>query len=297
MRGKHPEFRTTEFLLPAHMTNTAPLSKIVRALSIAFLALYWYRYILVPFAYPFIVLPTIFSPYSAFGMLLVVLFSAAHAWDALGWRHAAIFFGVSMLLTWGIEEVGVRTGLIFGQYHYTSLGPMIGSVPAEVPLLWFGLLYLGFALANAIVGNAVVLRERWTELVWLSFVGATIVTARDAVIEPILARPGVMNRPWVWEETGAYFGVPIQNFFGWMAVALAVFMAYRWFEHRHRSRPLGSQTRFIRILPVAFYVGLMVADLIGGKGPSELPVIAVFAMGLPSLMAARNILRESVAAS
>ena len=36
-----------------------------------------------------------------------------------------------------IEEIGVRTGFIFGAYHYSDqLGPKIGHVPLLIPLTW-----------------------------------------------------------------------------------------------------------------------------------------------------------------
>lgn len=256
------------------------------------LVVFLYQYILIPLAHPFAELPLLFPPYSAFGMLLVVFFAAAHAWYALGVRNAAVFFGVSVLVTWCIEEVGVRTGLIFGKYHYTSSGPMLGDVPIEIPLLWFGLLYLGYAIANAIAGHHDGARASWFWLLWLSFLGAAVVTARDAVIEPILARPGVFGRPWVWEETGEYFGVPVQNFFGWMLTAFIVLAAYHLYERARPAVPLGARSRSFMLLPVLFYAGLMAVDLMSPIAPRGLMPIGLFGMGVPALVAAMNILRR-----
>ena len=271
------------------MANFISLPKILRTLAVAVLAVFWYQYVLISLASSFVTLPRLFPPYSAFGMLLVVFFAAAHAWYALGPRNAATFFGLSVLLTWWIEQFGVVSGLVFGRYHYTSSGFLIGDVPIEIPLLWFGLLYLGYTLANAIGGHVRGVWQGWPELAWLSLLGAAVVTARDAVIEPILARPGVLNRPWVWEEAGEYFGVPVQNFVGWMFTAFVIYIIYRSLERVHALRPLGRPTHSFMLLPVMFYVGLMVVDLMNANIPSELPIIALFAMGVPALIAAWNI--------
>jgi putative membrane protein len=264
------------------------LNIVVHRLSAVFFAVFVYQYVIVPW----IALSPLFPPHSAFGMLLVVFFAAAHAWYALGPRNAAAFFGLSVLLTWWIEQFGVVSGLVFGKYHYTSSSFMLGDVPYEVPFLWFGLLYLGYAIANAIGGQAGASRSSWSHLAWLSFVGAVVVTGRDAVIEPILARPGVLNRPWVWDESGEYFGVPFQNFVGWILTAFIVYALYRAYERTHPPRPLGPRSFVFLLLPVLFYAGLGLVDLIGGRGPSELPLIAFFAMGLPALLAVAGLVRQ-----
>ncbi len=275
-------------------TIVAIWPKFLRTLASAFVAIFFYQYILIPLAGPAVKLPLLFSPYSAFGMLLVVFFSAAHAWYALGLRNAAVFFGMSVLITWCIEEFGVRTGLIFGAYYYTSPGPLVGHVPVEIPLLWFGLLYLGYALANAIGGRLFAGQGGGrSRLVWLSLLGAAVVMARDAVIEPILAQPWMLGRPWVWEESGAYFGVPVQNFFGWMLTAFIVFVAYRSYERTHPTAPLAPRARFFELLPVLFYAGLMAVDLMNPLAPPGLLSVGLIGMGIPALIAGANIVRRT----
>lgn len=274
-----------------YTTIIAAWSKLLRALAFAFVAVFFYQYILIPLVGSAVELPLLFSPYSVFGMLLVVFFSVAHAWYTLGLRSAAAFFGLSIVLTWCIEELGVRTGLIFGAYHYTSSGPLVGHVPVEIPFLWFGLLYLGYSLANAIGERVFMQYREKLRLVWLSVLGAVIVTARDALIEPILAQLWVIGRPWVWEESGMYFGVPVQNFFGWMLTAFTVFVAYRSYERMHPGVPIGARSRFFELLPVLFYVGLMVVDVMNPLAPPGLLFVGLIGMAIPALVAGVNIVR------
>jgi uncharacterized membrane protein len=66
-------------------------------------------------------------------------FALLHAGAFLGWRNALVFWGISFGVSLAFETVGVLTGAIYGDYHYSDmLGPKIfGLVPALIPLAWF----------------------------------------------------------------------------------------------------------------------------------------------------------------
>jgi hypothetical protein len=51
-------------------------------------------------------------------------------------------------------------------------------------------------------------------------VAATVMTAWDVVMDPGMARAG----KWTWENGGPYFGVPFQNFIGWIATTLTIYL-------------------------------------------------------------------------
>ncbi|MEI9965945.1 MAG: carotenoid biosynthesis protein [Caulobacteraceae bacterium] len=47
-----------------------------------------------------------------------------------------------MVISFIMEEAGVRTGLVFGHYHYSDLlGHRLGHVPLLIPLGWFMMVY------------------------------------------------------------------------------------------------------------------------------------------------------------
>jgi putative membrane protein len=64
--------------------------------------------------------------------------------------------------------------------------------------------------------------------------GGVIMTAWDLSLEPLM----VASNHWVWDAKGVYFGVPLQNYWGWWLTAFIVFFIYqemgRWLEP---SRP------------------------------------------------------------
>ena len=62
--------------------------------------------------------------------LVFVLFALLHCTATEGVRRTSQFFAVSAVVAYVMEELGVRTGLIYGPYHYSDmLGTKLGHVP------------------------------------------------------------------------------------------------------------------------------------------------------------------------
>jgi uncharacterized membrane protein len=53
-----------------------------------------------------------------------------------------------------------------------------------------------------------------------------IMTSWDLINDPINVHGG----HWVWVENGAYFGIPLSNYAGWLLTTLVVYFLYRWYE-------------------------------------------------------------------
>lgn len=253
-------------------------------LSILFLAVFVYRAVVRELTYPLLPLPDV--PGGLHGLtLFLMLASFFHAWYALGWRHLLIFFGLSAVVSWGFEQVGVATGLIYGPYHYTeTLGVKLGHVPLLIPLAWFMMNYPSYVIANLIAdGRPIGSRGSFGHLVWLAFLGALVMTAWDLVVDPVLSGPPM--RAWVWEQGGPYFGVPAQNFVGWLLTTFTVFLLYRLIERHLPARPVGPITAVVAVLPLVIYGSQMLANAVHGT-PEAVRVIAPFVMGLPLAAAA-----------
>ncbi len=214
----------------------------------------------------------------------LLLFGLCHATYALGWRQTLVFLALSTGISWALEHAGVATGLIYGGYHYSEmLGPKLGHVPLLVPIGWFMMMYPSYIIANLIVSGRFYAQNRnlW-RIIWLSFLGAMVMTAWDLVMDPVFSGMGM----WVWESGGAYFGVPIHNFAGWLATTFIVFLAYRLWERRVGVQPLGAMTPLIAAMPLIAYASQMLCIfIIPYLGP-----IAFFAMGLPVFIAAGRLI-------
>jgi uncharacterized membrane protein len=169
--------------------------------------------------------------------VIVLLLTLWHASLSLGVRRSFAFLAITSATSWLFEEVGVNTGLVYGPYHYTStLGPWLGSVPVLIPLAWFVLVYTSYGLANLIADRLPGgIGGGRRHLIGLVLLGALLITALDLVVDPILSGPGF--RAWVWDTAGPYYGVPIQNYFGWILTAFVVHLLCRSLERRAMARP------------------------------------------------------------
>jgi len=162
------------------------------------------------------------------------IFAAIHGTKAYPRRGILTFFAITLLVGNFFENLGVRTGFPFGHYYFTNLmGPKLGVVPVLLGLAYVGMAYLSWTLARLIVG-AVRIRFHGLRLLTLPLVAACIMTAWDVCQDPVWS---TLLQAWVWVRGGAYFGVPVTNFFGWF---LTVYIIYQLFALYSWGEPIIS---------------------------------------------------------
>jgi uncharacterized membrane protein len=260
-------------------------SRVLPWLSAALAAVFTYEGVVRSLLIPIVRLPLI--PGGLVSLTSVVaLGSLLHAWYALGGRNTAVFFGMSAAISWLFEEVGVKTGLVYGPYHYTDyLGAKLGDVPLLIPLAWFMMIYPSYVIAGLVLAR----RPFGTaggagRLVALAAAGAVVMTAWDLVVDPILSGPSV--RAWIWEQGGPWFGVPVQNYAGWLLTVFVVYVTYRAWERRFGTAPLGPPSGWPAALPVATYGLMLASNLLSGIAPAGMVLIGPAVMGVPLAAAA-----------
>ncbi len=97
-------------------------------------------------------------------------------------------------------------------------------------------------------------------------------TAWDLVIDPVMVAGG----NWVWDVKGAYFSIPLQNFWGWGLTVFTCFALYLWLFGKG-AKP--AQSGFDRLALGSYLVtslGIVAASLFSGAG--ALALIGFFAM-------------------
>src|SRR5215213_6260875 len=259
------------------------------------LLLYLALITLVPVAYQHVLvtgwgLPSL--PLTEAGVaIFVALFSFLHSLSALGWRNTLALFGITAVVSWVFEQAGVATGLIYGAYHYSDqLGPKLGHVPYAVPVAWYSMLYLSYVIAMLITeGSVQRTRPGDRPVLWPAFVTGMVLTAWDVLMDPLASGPNALS--WVWEQGGAYYGVPAQNFIGWILTGFTVVVCYRLYERFAPARPLARQTRTMLALPLLVYGLLTVQMMVRHDAPTEWPVLAAFVMGFPLVAALSQLFR------
>lgn len=225
-------------------------------------------------------IPRLLGPAST---LFVWAFALGHAVWTLGWRHALVFFGLAFVVGLAFEAVGVATGWVYGGYHYSPrLGPQLFRVPVLIPMSWFMVVYLAHAVTERLTGGAG--QPRTASRAALACVlGAVVATAWDVVADPQMARTNL----WVWEQPGEFFGVPVQNFIGWMITSFVVLVAYRAATWKWPPQPWADSSPLFAALPVIAYGALALSFVVGylAQGEGALAVVAFFTMGALSLTA------------
>jgi putative membrane protein len=221
--------------------------------------------------------------------LVFVLFAVLHCAQCEGWKRTGLFFVTAAFISYLLEEIGVRTGLIYGPYHYSDLlGPKLGHVPILIPLAWFMMIYPSWVTARALLRG--VDTRPALGIAALALVAAMVMTAWDTVMDPGMAAAG----NWVWEQGGAYFGVPLQNYAGWLLTTFLVYcgagLIWRTKEFHAGKSAAGKRVdpRVLASLPVIVYFVHGIRYVTAGR-IAALHVVALFAMVLPGLLAVMQI--------
>ena len=155
--------------------------------------------------------------------LLIALPSFVALLRYLGARRAALSMLAVAAFGYAVETIGVVTGLPYGSFYYGDAlgGKLLGLVPYLLPVSY----------APLVIG---VVAASWSPNVpsrapWI-FRCAWLLTLIDGVRDPGAASLGF----WVWPGSGAYYGVPLSNYAGWLlsgALAAALLLAVgRWRE-------------------------------------------------------------------
>ena len=125
-------------------------------------------------------------------------------------RRALFGIGMLMSYTYFIEYVGVSTGWPYGEFVYgVSLGPMIGGIPAALPVFFLPIVLNTYLLSLLLLGK----RSR-SRLVRLAIVIPAVV-AMDVVLDPAAVSLGF----WSYEGGGLFYDVPLSNYAGWVLSA------------------------------------------------------------------------------
>ena len=198
-------------------------------------------------------------------------FALAHAWQREGWKRALWLLVMVFVVSLLFECVGVATGWVYGPYHYTDkLGPLfLGLVPYLIPVAWFMMSYPSFVIADRLVPST---WKNWQRVLGMAAVGGLAMTAWDMVMDPIMVSGGY----WIWDKGGAYFGIPLQNFWGWWLTVFTTFALYLWlFRRGANPAEIGSDWQAL-VSYLVTGLSIIIISMLSGTG--GLALIGFFAM-------------------
>jgi putative membrane protein len=200
-------------------------------------------------------------PQAVGGALLasfLTLFGLLHGTATYGWRGILLFLVICLGVSNAFENLSILTGFPFGWYHYSdALGPKLFLVPLLIGPSYFGVGYLSWTLARAIVG------DDDTRLAGsLSFatpaIAGFIMVCWDLTIDPMMS---TINGSWVWHNGGSYFGVPVSNFLGWYLTVYVFFQCFALYASRRIAT--DPKVSGYWATPLFAYTSIIIAPILG----------------------------------
>ena len=125
----------------------------------------------------------------------------------MGWASGLLLLASLSLFAYLIEFLGLVSGFPYGHFVYSDLmGPKVFEV---LPVL------LPFAYLPLVLG-ACALAACWSK----KMLGRVILATGFLVLFDLVLDPGaVAIGLWSFSAGGAYYGVPVSNFLGWLVSA------------------------------------------------------------------------------
>lgn len=161
---------------------------------------------------------------------LLFILAIFHGIERYGKKNIIIFFLITWTVSFSFENLSIVTGFPFGFYHYSPTLGML-TVPLIIIFAYFAIGYLSWMLSHVLTGQYSKKLEG-KQIFIVPFIAAFIMVMWDLTIDPISS---TLQGLWVWTYPGAYFGVPISNFFGWFLVVYLFFQIFALYLSRYDS--------------------------------------------------------------
>jgi len=197
---------------------------------------------------------------------ILCAFFVAHGLGYYSGREVAFFAMASAMVSNVFENLSVLTGVPFGYYYHTALaGPKLFNVPLLVTLIYIGLGYVSWMVAQVLLRRITVQSRR--QMVWTApLVAAFVFTSWDFCIDPIY---GTVYRAFVYQSPGVWFGTPAGNYFGWLVTTYLFYLPFSLYVSRRQAQAPTAPSRSYWVQPVLLYLlvalGVIFANSRGPK--------------------------------
>lgn len=170
----------------------------------------WYFCGLVLLAFD--ILPSYLEWANVVFLILVGVLGAVYFIEKYGARKGLVLSLVIIFLSIFAEHLGVKYGILFGDYYYTKdFGPKIADVPIAIGFAW-----LMVTAGSHAISKALYLRKHPIAYVLTASLLAVLM---DCIIDPVAFK---IKEYWVWQHNGFYYDIPFSNFAGWFLVSLVL---------------------------------------------------------------------------
>lgn len=146
-------------------------------------------------------------------ILAIPSFIAMIIW--LGWKKGLTSIIILSIYAVVIETFAILTGFPYSPFHYTELigTKLFGYTPFTLPFAYVPLFMGCIYLANLYWQESL---PEWKNMLKLVIITALLVLTADLILDPA----AVSLNFWVYEYHGIFYGVPLQNFLGWILTGI-----------------------------------------------------------------------------
>lgn len=189
------------------------------------------------------------------------IFSLAHAQLAFAKRYFWSYLSFTLLISFLIELISLKTAWPFGEVTYKNLGFTLAGVPILVLVFWLGSAHPLILVARKIAPN------------WVLLSGAVAIASYALFFDQLLVANGYKT----WEFLGAHIPfqthIPLDNVFGWLFVGVIFFGLANLILPRDRRKISASMatvdiflvwTWIYNVGANAFFFGKPGTALVGG---------------------------------
>jgi putative membrane protein len=198
--------------------------------------------------------------------LLLTAFFVAHGLGYYTGKEVAFYAIACAVVSNVFENLSVLYGFPFGYYHHTALaGPKLFNVPYVVTLIYLGLGYVSWMVAQVIARRTNYCS--WRRMVYLApLITAFVFTSWDFCIDPIY---GTIYKVFIYRNPGVWFGTPGGNYFGWLLMTYLFYLLFALFLKSRaglaEARPEPGASYWLQ--PVLIYItvaiGIILANVNG----------------------------------
>jgi bisanhydrobacterioruberin hydratase len=183
----------------------------------------------------FVINPAFFSPFTPYTLLLTCFVFLIHQ-PSTDNKFFLSFFSIA-ILGYIVELIGIKTGLLFGNYSYgNGLGYKVFEVPLIISINWAMLICAGIITVSKIFSNKFL----------VLIVTALVVTLIDLIIEQVAYKLDF------WQFEGGFPG--LHNYLGWIGVVF--FTSYFFYPSIIKGSIKVSS--IVLILQIIFFTSLYI---------------------------------------
>ena len=199
-----------------------------------------------------------------FLLVSFIVFTFTHGIIHYGIKKLLIMIGIGMVVSLFYETLSIATGFPYSGYHYTEmLGPQLLGFPIMVMVAYGFIAYTFWAIAVAVAGNFDN-KLKGLNIVLIPIIAAALFTSWD-YFDPLMA---TINKAYIWDEPGAFYGVPFANFMGWYLATYTIFQLYALLIYFTKKKEVTSITKkkIYWYQPIIMYASIFI----------QLPILMMF---------------------